>query len=283
MAGGVQGLQPVFGSVILEPEATAEERLGDPADPRHGQELVAPLTATGYPWEVLSGVVGPKGPYGAEAQLVGQDQGWPVPAGNQGQNPSADLTPETHAAPWPKGVEQNEGPDAVARQLEQSASIHGANTGAARRLQTRIPALQDTWVEDYSVDPGGSIQDPQMSGQQKAAAGGWGTTDRVSSFARQNGFGFDAAHLHRRFATGSVPGNYLWMKPGGRPMVKSQAGPARPPTGENSPFTGQDTTLSYGVQGAVLQADAVEYEAPPEPYLAPSYGPGGDPAPVSWW
>ncbi|MEU9022342.1 hypothetical protein [Actinomadura sp. NPDC048394] len=281
---GVQGLQPTFGSVILQPEATAEERLGDPADPRHGQQLVAPLTATGYPWEVLSGVVGPKGPYGAEAQLVGTTEGWPAPAGNEGQDPTADLTPETHAAPWPKGVEQNEGPDAVARQLEQSASIHASNLGASRRILTRIPALQDDWREDYAVDPGATIQDPGMPGQLKASAGGWGTTDRVSSFARQNGFGFDAAHLHRRYAAGSIPGNYMWMKPGGRPMVTSQPGPARPPIGENSPFTGQDTTVSFGVQGAVLQQDAVQYESPPEPYIAPDYGPAAaDQAPVSWW
>ena len=206
--GGLQPLaQMPLGSVTLDPEATAEERLGDPADPRHGLGLIAPLTETGYPWEVLAGVVGPKGPYGNEAQLVGQADGWPAPAGHPGQDPMYDYTPDTHAAPWPKGVEQDVGPDATARQLEASQAIHSADTGASVAMRTTIGALQDRWEEINTVTPGSSIQDPGMSGQQKAASGGFGTTDRVSSFAHQNSFGFDSAHAHRRFATGSIPGN----------------------------------------------------------------------------
>ncbi|GAA0287297.1 hypothetical protein GCM10009527_098280 [Actinomadura nitritigenes] len=284
MAGpqGLTGLSPVLGSITLQPEATPEQRLGDPADVRHGQELVAPLAATGYPWEVLAGVVAPKGPFGAEAQLIGQAQGWPDPHGTGNQDPTFDRTPRTHAAPWPKGVEQSTDPDATARQLIQSRDIHASDTGASGKIRTTIAALQDRWAEIWTVTPGTSIQEAGGD-QQKSAAGGYGTTDRVTSFARQNAYGFDAAHAHRRYSTGSIPGNYLWMKPGGRPMVKSQPGPARPPVGEVSPFTGQDLAQSYGVQGAVLQDDATEYQAPPEPYLAPDYGPGGDPAPVSWW
>ena len=270
-------------SVTMEPEATAEERLGDPVDARHGQDLVVPIAATGYPWEVLSGIVGPKGPYGNEAELVGQDRGWSSPHGDESQNPFADRTPDTHAAPWPKGVEQSTDPDASARRLQQSMNIHASNMGGSARLQATVAAQQDAWSDFYTVGAGSSVQDPSVPGQIKAASAGWGTTDRSQSFARQNEYGFDAAHSHRRYATGSIPGNYLWMKPGGRPMVKSQPGPARPPVGEVSPFTGQDLRRSYGLQGAVLADSAVEYVSPPEPYLAPDYGEAPDAAPVAWW
>lgn len=271
------------GSVTLQPQATAEQRLGDPADVRHGHDLVAPLAATGYPWEVLAGVVGPKGPYGNQAQLVGQAQGWAAPHGDPGQDPFFDATPDTHAAPVVRGVEQSRDPDASARRLAQSMAIHGMDTGGKTRLQAQVTALQDSWTDFYTVGEGSTMQDRNVPGQLKAAAGGFGTTDRAQSFARQNEHGFDSAHSHRRWATGSIPGNYLWMRPGGRPMVKSQPGPSRPAVGEVSPFTGQDLTRNRGLQGAVLTDVATEYVAPPEPYLAPSYGPGPDPGPVSWW
>lgn len=280
---GLQPLMPLPLRSASPDEATAEERLGDPADPRHGQDLVAPIAQTGYPWEVLAGVIAPKGPFGNEAELVGADQGWSAPHGDPTQNPLHDRTPSTHAAPAVRGVETTTDPDASARRLAQSMAIHASDTGASVRLRATVAAQQDTWADFYTVGAGSSAQDPAVPGQLRAAAAGWGTTDRAQSYARQNEHGFDAAHSHRRYATGSIPGNYLWMRPGGRPMVKTQAGPARPPVGELSPFTGQDLTRDYGVQGAVLQDAAVEYTTPPEPYLAPSYGPSPDPAPVSWW
>lgn len=273
------GLQGIAGSITYDPQASAEQRLGGPADPRHGQPYAVPPAQ--YPWEVLTGVAPPQ-QYGDQAPLAGSTD-WAQPAGSSDQHPFFDGTPNTHAAPWPKGVEQSVQPDAVARQLEQSVAIHATDMGGSRRMHTTVAALQDRWSDFWTVDHGSSLQDANMPGQLKAAAGGYGTTDRVSSFARQNGFGFDSVHMHRRFAIGSVPGNYLWMKPGGRPMRKSQAGPARPPVGQASPFTGQDLTRDFGVQGAVLQDVATEYTAPPEPYLAPSYGPSPDPGPVSWW
>jgi hypothetical protein len=269
----------VFGSVQTSPELTAEQQQGGPADPRHGADLWADPVR--YPWEVLAGVH-QHGPYGTQAQMIGSiDQG--SPAGTGAQDPTFDATPRTHAAPWPKGVYQSVQPDDVARRRMESASIHASTTGASRRMHTTTAAQQDTWTDFLTVDAGSSLQDPGVPGQLKAAAGGFGTTDRVGSFARQNGYGFDSAHFHRRYATGSVPGNYMWMRPAGRPLVKSQPGPARPAVGEDSPFTGQDLGVSFGVQGAVLQGSAVEYTAPPEPYVAAAYGPSPEPASVSWW
>lgn len=281
MAAPLTGLTPTVGSYTPDPELSPEEQQGGPADPRHGLPLLG--LPPNYPWQVLAGVA-PHGPYGQEAQMIGTTEGWIPPAGIGDQDPRFDATPVTHAAPWPKGVEQSVDPDAVARQLEQSAAIHSSNTGASLRMTQRTPALQDQWTDFYTVDAGTTLQDPNINDQIKSAAPrGYGSTDRVSSFARQNSYGFDAAHLHRRYATGSIPGNYMWMEPGGRPMIKTQAGPARPAVGEDSPFTGQDLGASYGPQGAVLYDVAAEYTAPPEPYLAPSYAPGPDPGDVAWW
>jgi hypothetical protein len=124
-----------------------------------------------------------------------------------------------------------------------------------------------------------------VNGQVKNSAGGFGSTDRTGNPDGVNGYGFQNAHLHRRYATGSVPGNYMWMKPGGRPMVKTTPGPARPPIGDASPFTGQDLTLSFSTQGAVLANPAGDYEAPPDPYVAPplSQQASTEPGPVSWY
>lgn len=276
----IGGLQPLVGSIQVDPEATAEQRLGDPADPRHGQGLIA--NPVRYPWEVLAGVANP-GPAGQEAQLIGQSEGWAAPHGTGDGDPMFDATPDTHAAPWPKGVEQSVDPDAVARQLAQSARIHASNTGGSRRLIYRPSPRQSDWTGFYDVDPGSSKQDPAIPGQIKTAVAGGGSTDRAAWPNRQNSYGFDSAHKMRRWARASIPGNYLWMRPGARPLVKSQPGPARPAIGENSPFTGQDLAAAHGLQGAVLYDPPVEYTAPPEPYVAPDYGPAPEPAAVAWW
>jgi hypothetical protein len=118
---------------------------------------------------------------------------------------------------------------------------------------------------------------------KSAGTNGYGSTDRTSSFARQNQYGYDSAHSHRRYATGSVPGNYQWMEPGGRPLVKTTPGPARPAVGQDSPFTNQDLTVAHGVQGAVLQDAPSDYVPPGEPYVAPSHLPSAEPAPIKWW
>lgn len=278
LTGGLQPLIP-YGSLTQQPEATAEERLGGPADPRHGQRLQERNPK--YPWQRLRGVRQAP-PSGEDVGLIGASEGYALPAGTMEQHPFADETPWTHRAPWPKGVIQSVQPDAVAEHLAWSAELHAVDSGASRRMHTTVAAQQDTWQEVWTVDAGTSLQSPN-NGQIKQAVAGWGSTDRAANQERQNSHGFDSAHLHRRYATGSIPGNYLWMKPSGRPMHKTVPGPARPPVGDASPFTGQDLTRDYGVQGAVLQQAAVEYTPPAEPYIAPSYASSADPGPVAWW
>lgn len=261
------GPAPIQGIQVLsdpEPFLTPEQRYGGTADPRHANiGEVAEL----YPWEGVYS--GPHGPYGLDNQLLGVEI-CSFAAGELGQDPTADLTPRTHAAPWPKGVPQSPQPEEQAEWRAQEASIHASNTGASRRslYNPTLHALQDSWTGIYDVAPGTSAQDPNVPKQVGFASGGFASRDRAQSLAGQNQYGFDGRHLMRRFATGSIPGNYMWMKPGGRPMFKTMAGPARPAVGEDSPFAGQDPSTSFGVHGGILTDLPYEYEAPPQPSLS---------------
>lgn len=290
---GLTGLQGLTWAAqawqVTSPEATAEERQGGTADPAHAQPLWA--NPYRYPWESRV-FQGPQYPEPPDQGLPGSTAGLIAAAGSLATDPAADLTPyATHAAPWPKGVETSVDPDAVARQLGQSAAIHASNTGAGRRPLTAAAgwARQDDWVLIDTLREGDTLQDKDISAQLRSAApgAGYGSRDRVASLARQNEHGFDQAHMRRRYADNhrrSIPGNSLWMAPGQRPMVKSIPGPARPPVGVDSFFTGQNTAAYYGPDQAILVTPAASYTAPPEPALGPA--PGASSAPpgdVSWW
>jgi hypothetical protein len=273
---GIGPIKPVVGWVNTTPQLSAEQQQGGPADPRHRLPLLTHPVR--HSWQLLAGLP-PSGPYGVQAQMVGSTDGAVEPAGSPSDDPMFDRTPRTRAAPWPKGTETTVDPDAVARTLTASRDIHASNTGASARVVRDLEPVNDTWQGFYKVGSGSTIQDPAIPRQLKSQA----STDRVSSFARQNEHGFDSAHSGRRWATGSVPGNYMWMRPGGRPLIKTTPGPARPATGADSPFTGDDLTAAYGVTGAVLQTAPTDYVPPGEPYIAPSGGTAVDPAPVKWW
>jgi hypothetical protein len=182
-----------------------------------------------------------------------------------------DDTPSNRAGPFPKGILSgpvgSNGPDDIANHLEQSFVLHGTNTHAQLRAQTAsIYAQNDDWQTVEELNPGhDTLSNPPS--QMKSSGYGWGTRDRTQSFARQNEFGFDSAHQHRRFATGPIPGNTMWMKPGGRPLAKSLPGPARPAIGVDSPFAGQDLGQAFSIDGALLQNVPTEYQAPPTPNL----------------
>lgn len=282
---GPSALSGLQGFVNQSPEATPEQIQGGPANPAHQQswweeDEFSPLQSA------ISGYTGtpPIGlPVFADAaDEIGEGDA-SLPAGYLAQSPISDMTPRTHAAPWPKGVEQSVSPDAVSRQLEQSANIHASDTGAGRTMFYQNPALQDHWQDFVNVTPGESMLDSDIGAQAKSgmAPGGYGSHSREQSNAVQNRYGYDSRHAHRRFAVGSIPGNYMWMKPGGRPMIKSLPGPARPANGPG-PFEGQDTGWGYAASspvGGVLQNAPVEYQQPAQPVLAPDYS-GGEGAMV---
>lgn len=278
---GLQGLTPLASSVPGEMEATPEERYGGIADPRHG---VPGETAEPYPWEVFPGQT--HGPYGIENQLLSA-YGLGVlaePAGTLDQDPTADLQPLTHAAPWPKGIPQTVLPDAAnLNRLQESADIHASDMGASR-LAMYSPTLlgeNDQWTEYRNDTPGESQLVPIP--KQVMMSGGWGTTDRTQSMQEQNEYGFDTAHTHRRWATGAIPGNTMWMQPGGRPIVRNLPQAARVPVGKDSPFAGQVPGDAFSTQGAALYDLPTEYSGPPTPTLAPAYSGSGSVPNIPLW
>lgn len=273
----MDGLSALAGLQSLRednPFASAEERSGDTVDPRHSfrGEVAEP-----YSWESKQTPAGSHGPYGPQEGLLDETLSsyGTLVAGSIEDDPTAELAPWTHAAPHPIDPigDGSESPDNIARQLYMSAQLHAINTGGKRNVSTpTMYAVQDHWSEVWEVNPNG-VDLSEVPGQIRsgAAPGGRGGTDRTQSNARQNSFGFDSRHMHRRFAVGSIPGNYMWMKPGGRPLVKSLAGPARPAIGPDSPFEGHDLGAAFAYDtGAILQDNATEYEAPPTPYYAPA-------------
>jgi hypothetical protein len=122
-----------------------------------------------------------------------------------------------------------------------------------------------------------------ISDQAKSAGFGWGTRDRTQSFARQNEYGFDSSHQHRRWAMSPIPGNFMYLKPGGRPMVKGLPGPARPAIGADSPFAGDDLGQAFGINGAMLQNVPSEYVPPPQPTLSASIVADDNESVVEWY
>jgi hypothetical protein len=285
---GLTGLQPLDGPVRLletaaESQATPEDRSGDPADPRHGQWG---QQARPYPWQssMMANPGGGHGPYGPENAFLDDDYWAMTPAGNASQDDTMDKTPSTRGGPSPKGVLSGpipgDGPDDIAEQLQQSMAIHGIRTNAGVRALVPPQALgiqNDTWVDFWEMNPGETMLQP-LSRQQMGSSFVFGSRDRTQTFARQNEYSFDSAHMHRRWATGSIPGNTYWMRPGGRPLVKNIPTVARAANGPTSPFAGDDTMYDFTPYGAVLLATPTEYTPPPQPNLiAANYsGPAAD-------
>jgi hypothetical protein len=284
-AQSLTGLSGLAGYQVIVDEnnqATPEERMGGVVDPAHADYLAQPNIPRG------SRMGEPHGPYGPDNQLL-SDETWFLEAGGTAdQDPLFDHTPNTHAGPWPKGVASGPnlgdvGPDAMAQRRAQSHALHSMGTNAdAQSNHTRGFALNDDWDTVDQINPGNSDL-ASLPNQSKSSGFGWGTRDRTQSFARQNEFGFDSSHQHRRFATGSIPGNYMWMQPGGRPMAKSLPGPARPPIGVDSPFAGQDLGQSFSIDGSILQNVPTEYVAPPQPRLAQNPSVDSNDSYVEWY
>ena len=278
---GLSGIAQLQTIVDDPGQATAEDRSGGVADSAHGQFLAEQSIPRG------SRMGAPVGPIGPENQLLGDFDAFVLtPAGNEWQDPYFDHTPSRRAGPWPKGIASGPiefSPDETASNLRQSYALHGIDTNAEAYIQHGMSEpLNDQWDTVEQINSG-HTDVGTVPNQMKSSGFTFGTRDRVQSFARQNEFGFDSAHQHRRFAIPNIPGNYMWLQPGGRPMIKTLAGPARPPIGPNSPFTGDDLGQSFNIDGALLQNVPSEYVGPPQPTLGPSIVADSNDSVVEWY
>lgn len=287
MAGKL-ALQPISGLTyerrVIQPEAPPAGIHGGPADPKHGQPGE---TAEPYPWIEFLGPHGPYGPGDDELLSEGPEQRT-LPAGLGNQNPFGDQTPYgpgLHAGPITKGMPaKDRGPEGTAAHLQQSFEAHSVNTGSQLPARASSNPLQDRWEFFWNAVQGEDLL-PPVPGQVSAQAAGIGANDRTSNaYHKANQYGLNMSHRLRRYAYGPIPGNTMWMQPGGRVLHKTLAGPSRPPIGEG-PFSGQDMTQAYGIQGAILQDPATEYVSPPQPYVVPAAQQGYDESapPIELW
>jgi hypothetical protein len=272
----VPGVNGITGFVISSPEAPPFEVHGGPANPMHKQWGE---TASPYPWEVV-----PMGPYPGLMNpidgMVGSVPGsGSLEAGLMAQDPTSDQTPAYHAAPFPNEGPASPSPDQLdkhgraegsTRQLLQSLRIHASNTGAGlRRLFAPTQLVkQDEWTGFFNPETGEDLV-PPIPGSISSNAGGFGTNDHVSNaWHKANAYGINTSHRHRRFATGPIPGNQMWMKPGGRPMVRSYTGQHNFPV--SGAFAGDIPGATFGYQGAILVDTPPEYVAPPQVSVGPA-------------
>jgi len=261
----IQGLPNT--RVVVQPEAPPEKVHGGPANEFHGNvgERAEP-----YPWEEFAGPHFPHEP--ADAAMLGDlPESMTFAAGYLAQDPSGDQTPyHSHAGPITKGMPAaDRDPEGTAEYLRQSYEAHSVKTGASRAGRQGAYVQEDAWTGFWNTVPGDD-QVPTVPGPIGASVGGFGVNDhRSNAFAKVNSFGLAASHRMRRFATGHIPYNYMWMNGAGRPLHKFLPGTLNPPIGEG-PFQGDDPMNTYGIQGAVLQEPATEYVAPPQPYVQPT-------------
>jgi hypothetical protein len=270
---GITGVAPINGFIQWDdPSADPFTLQGSPVNPAHGNALVNPDQP--YPSEMAQ--------WGDPNTQADRDGDYidGSGAGAGGDTPNAgtgqfgtygyDATPNTHAGPWPKGLPPglvgSVTPDAVALQREESAVLHADGlTGSYKPWLNTADPLQDNWQDYWNPnDNVPNMQEP-VNGQVKFVVGGSFSTDAVGNPDGHNENTMGNSHMHRRWSAGSVPGAYMWMKPGGRPLVGLVPGPARPPVG-TGPFEGQDIGSGYQAYPGVLQHPAGAYEPPPDPY-----------------
>ena len=288
--GGLEGLSGINAISQSDPFATPEERHGGPVGPRHYQwgEQALP-----YSWQSQMTPGGSHGPYGLENQLLGDDMWFIEPAGMSTDDPQftyqSPSLARTHGAVNNRiNVTVPSQYESINAQLDQMDN-HGISDNTSSKMLTNAQgnAVQDKWTELWEINDG-STDLPAITKQFSHTAFGFGVNDAASNASRKvNAFGWGSKHQHRRYATGSIPGNFMWMRPQGRPLFKTIAGPARPPIGGNSPFTGQDVgdAFSYDT-GAMLLAQPEEYIPPPTPNVVTRptvYDNSQGTNPIEWW
>ena len=290
----LSGLTKLAGyNAITDPSpfATAEERMGGTAHPFHSHlgEIAVP-----YSWQSQAVPAARPGPRGLENQLLADPLWFLESAGDPEQDPYFDynmpsLTRShgsvknvTLSGPLPS---QANSIDLQTRQMGNKSSDLGTSRKAWRSQLG--DAMQDNWLELWEVNPG-STDLPPITKQIAFQANGFGVNDATSNaYHKANTFDLNAKHMHRRYAWNNIPGNYMWMIPGGRPLFKSIAGPARPPIGPGSQFTGQDIGFAFSYDtGAILMDTPQEYVPPPSPNVQtyqPQYADPMGTDPIDLW
>jgi len=281
-SGGISGITPLSGVNIIQDDAafaTPEERSGGTVDPFHGHtgEIAKP-----YSWQTLQLPGASHGPYGPENQMLDDEYWFIEPAGIPSDDPTLDRNSpnlsRSHGAVhnYASPIVPSQA-DSINTQIRQMGN-HAQNLGTSTNMivDQQGYAQQDNWFEIWEID-NGSTDVPPIGKDYSHAAFGIGVNDAMSNTSRkENNFGYDSKHFHRRYAWNHIPGNYMWMRPQGRLLSKTIAGTAKLPIGPDSQFTGvnqpgneKDPGFPFDPYGAVLQNTPTEYVPPPSPNVAP--------------
>lgn len=290
----VSGLNKLAGYNAISdasPFATPEERMGGTAHPFHSHvgEIAVP-----YSWQSQLVPGAHPGPRGTENQMLADPLWFLESAGSPYEDPDFDynmpsLTRShgsvkniTLSGPLPNQA------DSINLQTAQMGN-KSSDLHTSRQMQRDQLGLatQDNWQEIWEVNPG-SDDVPNTTKQIAFQSAGFGVNDAPSNaYHKTNAFGWEQKHMHRRYAWNNIPGNYMWMIPGGRPLFKSIAGPARPPIGAGSQFEGQDIGFAFSYDtGATLMDTPQEYIPPPSPNIAtytPTYADPMGTDPIDLW
>lgn len=284
MANAPIGLRPLSGINIIKDDAafaTAEERSGGTVNPFHSHtgEIAKP-----YSWQSLQTPGASHGPYGPENQLLDDEFWFLEPAGMPQQDPDYDLNmpslSRSHGSVnnkvtnYGRVPSQDESIDLQVAQMNNKAS--DLNTSNTMMYNSLGYVQQDDWREIWEINPG-NMDAPMNVKQFSHSSGGFGVNDALMNLSRKvNAFGYGSKHMHRRYAQGHLPGNFMWLQPRGRILYKTIAGTARLPIGPESQFSAvdepgnaKDIGFPFDPYGAVLQNTPTEYIPPPSPNIEP--------------
>jgi hypothetical protein len=274
------------------PFATPEERMGGIASPFHAHkgEIAVP-----YSYQSLAVPGARPGPHGLENQLFADPMWFLESAGSPEEDPYFDynMPSLTRSHGSVKNVTLSGTLPSQADSVNlQTVQMNNklSNLGTSRQLQNdRLGDVQqDNWQELWEINPGHD-DIPDTTKQIAFQANGFGVNDAPSNaYHKTNYLGqWGEKHQHRRYASNSIPGNYMWLRPGGRPLFKSIAGTARPAIGEDSQFTGQDLGFAFSYDtGAILMDTPQEYVPPPSPNIVaitPVYSDAMGTDPIDLW
>lgn len=161
-----------------------------------------------------------------------------------------DVTPDSHAAPYPRGISQ----DPVA-EAAQRAALHGVDLGGPRRI-IGVPVPYEETVSGGREDsPNASILAGGIPAQLRSG------NDVDQGFGSTPGYGFAFGRFLRRVFHDAVPTDRTGTVRGERPFWGAHGLTPPRPYGTDSPYG--DTPPYEGMQ---LRADRV---TAPQPYVQP--------------
>jgi hypothetical protein len=245
MAAPLSGLTGLYGPSDNEPHGQTgrdRDQQGTPADPRHAvwgdasHEL--PYAGTAY---------APELPW---------DQSWDSePDPGQIQN----TTPTSHAAPYPRGVEED-----LVTYADQMGIIHGLDQGGPARL-VRAGEPYPTHVDSgYHDSPDRSGLATDVPGQLRSGK------DLDQGYGRPNGHGFNLGHAFRRWFKDPVPLDRTLSVPAERPFYgKHPVWQARY-DGPDSPYGAAGDTSQGMAMADTPYGYPTAYQGPRDPVVLPT-------------